>query len=1149
MKKNCIGGRGIPILQHHFFPKIFTIMKISFLITLLTTLQVTASVYSQNAKLTIDIQNMSLSDAIKSIEEQSAFRFFYSDNYRELDEKVSISVSDKNINEVLADLFKEKGLTYKILENNIIVIAPAIAFQQNKITGLVTDAQTGEPLPGVTVIVDGTSNGTATDINGNYSLDVSNSEVVLSFSYIGYISEKVAVSGQKKIDVKLIPDIKKLDEVVVVGYGVQKKESVVGAITQVDNKALMRAGTPDVTNAIAGKLSGVLTIQQTGQPGESGSEIVIRGLSSWNKDEKGVSSKPLILVDGVERDFSTMDPNEINTISVLKDASATAVYGAKGANGVIIVTSKRGSIGKPQLYASASTGLQWATALPEHISSYATMSMYNVAMMNQKTFDKLIPQSALNEYKNPSSRLNALRYPDVNWFDEVTNKFAPTVNANINVQGGTKFVKYFASLGYMHQGSLFDAYHNGVDDARYKFNRFNYRTNLDFSLTKTTTLSVNVGGEVGIKNQPSNASWHALYATSPARFPAYYPAWVLEEVPDLNYPDATGMRLAKNVGEFTANPFSTFYDGSFRMYNESKLFTDLILNQKLDVITKGLSFNGKVSLSTYYQSIDKTAGYSFPQYTLDFTRIGTNLNPWTRDGETADIYVMNPLDINVGGLENNYYKNLYYEFALNYNRTFGSHYVTALALLNRSQNDQNTAFPYYNEAVVGRTTYDFKHKYLVELNMGYTGSERFSPSNRFGFFPSVALGWTVSEEAFFKKAVPWMNKLKFRYSDGLTGSDAAANRWLYMSSYYKDGSGSIVEDKIPNKSAQWERARKRDLGMEIGILNSLITLTVDVFDEKRDKMLLTPNTTTFLIGSDFKELNLGEMKKHGIEVEVEYNKTTQKGFNYWVRGIFGFNENRVLFKDDPIKTPEYQKAAGKPLGAQTSGVTLTGSGYFTSVDDIHNNPAPTTNPIDNLVIGDYKYLDYNADGVVNQFDKHAIKGNMYPPVTYSFSSGFHYKRWEFSFMFQGNAGKYVDFKQTFESEFYKGNWSVHKSQVDYWTPSNLGATHSTLHYSTDNVLNLSWGGGEAYGGYDTKIEKRFWRNADYLRLKEVYLSYSFAPAFLKKSAGISGLSIYATGNNLLTFTDLIEGDPERKDFGDGYYPQLSSVVFGVKLSF
>jgi TonB-linked SusC/RagA family outer membrane protein len=1130
-------------------------IELTFLILLLS---ITSSLfahngYSQNTTLSIKVKNCTLKKLIEQIENQSEFIFVYYDGAVNFDRKFTVNMTDQTIDKILDNVFALTNNTYKIDDRQITIGRKRTGHnlnisdseisqskQSKKITGKVVDKE-GLPIPGATIVVKGKTVGTITDNDGNFSLLVPEDSEILLISFVGYVSQEIVITGQTNLNIQMQEATLDVEEVVIVGYGVQKKESVVGAITQIGNDALMKAGTPDVTNAISGKLSGVLTIQQTGEPGDANAEIIIRGLSSWN------GSEPLVLVDGVERDFSEMDPNEIATISVLKDASATAVYGAKGANGVIIVTSKRGNLGKPKLSASASTGVQWATAIPKHISSYTTLSMYNVAMMNQQQFTDLISEEALSEYLNPSSEINALRYPDVNWFDEVTNKIAPTVNANISVQGGTNFVKYFTSLGYLYQGSLFDAYHSGVDDARYKYNRYNYRTNLDFALTKTTQLSVNVGGEIGIKNQPSNASWYSLYATSPARFPAYFPAWVLESIPDLDYPDATGMRLSASVGEFTGNPYSSFYDGSFNMYNESKLFTDLILNQKLDFITKGLSVCGKVSLSTYYQSIDRTASYSFPEYTLDYSKIGTSENPWSRTGQTDDIYVMPPLDINVGDLEDNYYKNLYYEMSINYNRTFGNHTVTGLALMNRSRNDYNTSFPYYNEALVGRTTYDYKHKYLLELNMGYTGSERFAPSNRFGFFPSVAIGWTISEEPFFKKAVPWMNKLKFRYSDGLTGSDAADSRWLYISAYSKDSAGNIQEDAAANKNAQWETARKRDFGTEIGLFKNLFTFTVDLFDERREKMLLTPQTVTFLVGNSFKELNLGKLKKHGIEVEAEFNKTTKRGLNYFVRGVFGFNENRIIFKDDPTNTPEYQRSAGKPIGSQNDGVTLSGNGYFSSVDDIHNNASPIT--LTDLNIGDYKYDDYNADGIIDQYDKHPIKGNLYPPITYSLSSGFIYKGWDFHFMFQGNKGKYVDYNQTFECEFVKGNWSVHNSQLDYWTPTNQDANHATLHYSTGNVSNIAWGGGEAIAGYLTKIEGRFWRNADYIRLKEVYLGYSFSTPSLKERIGVSGISLYATGNNLFTITDLIEGDPERKDFQQGYYPQLSSVILGMKLSF
>lgn len=929
-----------------------------------------------------------------------------------------------------------------------------------------------------------------------------------------------------------------------------------------NSAALMRSGTTSVTNAIAGKLSGVLTIQNTGEPGANSSEIIIRGLSSWN------GSEPLVLVDGVERDFSNIDPNEINTISVLKDASATAVFGAKGANGVIIVTTKRGSLGKPQLDFTAAYGTIRASGIPDHISSYQTMTMLNEARMNDMQYSYLLEDNILNEYRSPSSPLNALQYPDVNWFKEISVPFAPVANANLNISGGTNFVKYFASLGYQHEGDFFVGLKDGYLDSRFKNNRFNYRANVDFALTGTTQLSLNLGGDLSIKNQPSTAqsTWETLYMTGPSRFPAYFPEWVLEEVPDLDYPGSTGWRRAAAWGERFGNPYTNFMDGSFRNYTGSTVFTDLILDQKLDFLVKGLSLRGKVSLSTYYNMTTMTADYRMPEYFLKFERIGTADNPWERAGQTQEVYNPPPVNINVGGLnagENGgsdpgYYTDLYYEAALSYNNTFGNHYVSGLALINRQQKNSVLDFPFFNEALVGRLTYDFSHKYLVEVNLGYTGSERFAPGNRFGFFPSGAVGWTISEEPFFKNAVPWMNKLKVRYSDGLVGSDKARSRWLYMSEYYTQRISSIDylrEDLGANISAQWEEARKRDIGIEIGLFQNMFTFNVDFFDEQRSKMLLSPQSVTFLVGNSFKDLNLGQLKKHGIEVEAEFTKTTGNGLNYFVKGIFGFNENRVIYKDDLPYAPDYAKAAGKPLGMphnrqddQAAGVLTTGSGYFESVDEIHNAATPIAMNL--LSVGDYRFLDYNADAQITNKDKYPVKGSDYPPITYSLSSGINFKGFDFNFMFQGNVGKYVVFNDNFESEFLMGNYSVHASQLNYWRPDNPNPDHSTLHYYSGGggIPQYVWAGGAALEGYDIRLPGHFWRNADYLRLKDVYLGYTFEGA-VKQWLGVSNLHVYATANNLLTFTKLVEGDPERKDFQRGFYPLMMTIKLGVKLSF
>jgi TonB-linked SusC/RagA family outer membrane protein len=1033
--------------------------------------------------------------------------------------------------------------------------------QQTTLTGKVTDAATGEALIGVTVLVKGTTVGALTDINGNFSIPVSSrQQVTLQISFIGYTAQEVLATPGTQVTVALALEVTQIQEVIVVGYGTQKKESVVGAITQVNSQTLMEAGATTITNAISGKLSGVLTIQTQAEPGSDNASLYVRGLSSWN------GSAPLVLVDGVERDFSSLDPNEINTISVLKDASATAVFGAKGANGVIVVTTKRGNLSKPKMDFTFAYGEQKATRIPPFIDSYTTMTDLNVAEMNAQNFTSLISDHALAEYKNPSTPLNALRYPNVDWFKMCTNPLAPVSNANLNISGGTEFAKYFISLGYQYTGDFFVGQKDGYYDMRYYNHKFNYRVNLDFNITKSTTLSMNVGGVLNLKNNPNSGSWRNLYSTGPARFPAYFPAWLLDPtnpyyVKDLNYPDDTGWRRSSMFGEYTDNPYSSLTSGQFNKDLGSTLFLDLILKQDLDFVLKGLSLNGKVSVSSYYSNRQVTASNTYPQYLLDYTKIGTLNDPWYRNSPTEgnDAWTMPPTDVNVGGLNGGYYDNLYYELSLNYARSFGKHNVSALGLFNRTQKNADTQFPYYNEGLVGRATYDYDHRYLLELNIGYTGSERFAPGNRFGVFPSAALGWVVSEEPFFKNAVPWMNRLKLRYSDGMVGSDYAKSRWLYQSSYFKDSNGNIREDLMANTMAQWERAHKRDVGIEMGLFNNVVTLTVDAFDEYRDKMLLTPKSVTMMIGQSLKELNLGKVKKHGIEFEAEFRKKPTQNFEYFVRGVFGWNENRVIFKDDPAAFPDYMKLAGKPLteilnaeygleGLEINGVQLTGTGYYTSVDDIHNNVSPLD--LTKLYIGDYKFLDYNADGTVNSFDKYPIKGLTYPPITYSMSTGFTWKGFDFSILFEGNQGKYVQYNQAFEVEFIKGDWRLHSSQLDYWTPTNPTANHSTLHWSGSSSADiLVWGGGEADRGYQTIIENRFFRNASYIRLKDLYVSYNFKSGALNKAFGISSLLVYLSGSDLWTYTPLIEGDPEATNFYQGYYPQMATVRAGVKVSF
>ena len=1010
--------------------------------------------------------------------------------------------------------------------------------------GRVVDTN-GIAIAGAAVTVKGGSaGGTISDAQGAFTLRVRKGDV-LHVSFLGFQAREIAVTDASPLTIRLAEETHQVEDVVVVGYGVQKKESVLGAISQVNNEQLVNSGTTNITNAIAGKLSGVTTIQTGGQPGNNDANIFIRGVSSWN------GSTPLVLVDGVERSFADIDPNEVASLSVLKDASATAVFGAKGANGVIIVTTRTGSTGKPKMNISLSYGLDFPTMIPDHIGSAQTAELLNVALKNAQSYGSMIPRSEIEEYARPSSRINSIRYPDNDWFDIAMRRCAQTINANYNVSGGSQRVKYFLSLGYSHEGSIFKDF-SEWSNANFRYDRINYRSNLDFDVTHSTKLSVKVGGVLGIKDTPTDKTvsgmFNMMYSASPMMYPAYYPAWVLEEIPDTDYPDASGGRLSSPRTAYFGNIRTSLSTGEFEQTTDNKLYTDINFEQKLDFITKGLSVKANVSLSTYYSRISQTATNSNPTFYIDWNRYDAgDGNPWIYSAASEHVYENTPYAVTRGAMQNNYYVTFYWEGALNYNRTFGDHTVTALALFNQRENVKGTAFPYHSQGVVGRVTYDYKHKYLFECNLGYTGSEQFSPENRYGFFPSVAIGWVPSQERFWKEAMPWWSKLKIRYSDGLVGSDSGS-RWLYFSDYVKGGDSYIYEGAAANAVAQWEEARKRDLGIEMGWLNNRLTLNLDLFDEKRTNMLVKPNVT-MLVGTSYKEVNRGSMKKHGIDIELGWADKTPTGFGYNLTAMVSLNENRITNYEDASYAPEYQKTAGKPYKGQTDGVSIVDSGYFESIDDIHNYPAYTTDW--NFVnVGAYKYLDYSADGRLSVEDLHAIAGSQYPPVVCSFRAGFDYKGFEFSMLWYANLGKWVEYNKSWEIEFNKGDYRITHSQLDYWRPDNRDANHATLVYGgTSGHPMYMWAGGSGDAGAKMMLEGRTWRKADYLSLREVYLAYTFNAKRLRQKVGFRSLSLYLTANNLLTFTPLIEGDPASTTFTTGFYPQMTSLKLGVKIGF
>ena len=999
----------------------------------------------------------------------------------------------------------------------------------------------GLPVIGAAVYVPETpSKGTSTDVDGRFSLRVAPGTMLLASS-TGYEDVRFKAGTNLKVTMKF--SVSMLEETVIVGYGVQRKESVVGAISQIETGDIVNSGLTNVTQAIAGKLSGVVTLQSSGQPGNDDASIFVRGISSWN------GSSPLVMVDGVERAFRTLDPNEIASISVLKDASATAVFGAKGANGVILVTTRSGQKGKPKLNATVSHGLKFATLLPDHVDAYTTVSGLNVAFKNTQSWSQLVSDRDLAEFKSPSSAINALRYPDNNWYDILLRDVAHATNANLNVSGGTERTRYFISLGYKHDGSIFKK--QRFDKTNFNFQRLNYRANLDFDITEYMTLTYRVGGSIGIRTSPGSSPISSLFSSSTVSFPAYYPAWVLEEIPDWDYPNASGDRMVTAAqskwGTYYGQPYNKLNIPTYDEVTATNLYTDLLFKQRFDRFVRGLSLSGKFSFSTDMSRVSETVSKTTPTYYLNWDYLDAGLvNPWVSSVAGTNVVEDTPYSAAQGSVSSHAYS-LYWEASLNYDRTWQKHHVTAMALFNQRENKSSYSFPYRSMGLVGRVTYDYAHKYLFEANVGYTGSEQFAPANRFGLFPSVAVGYVISNEMWWKEALPWWSKFKVRYSDGYVGSDAAASRWLYYSSYSKTG-GYIYQDSAANESARWETAHKRDIGIELGWLKNRLTAEIDLFDEHRTDMLVDP-VIPLLVGVDYKQVNKGEMKKHGFEVELKWADRLSNGLGYYVSSMFSFNENRIINYEDPPYLPDYQKVAGKPYKGQQNGISVVDGGYYTSVDDIHNYPSYAAD-WSYVPVGAYKYLDYCADGSLNVNDLHSVPGSQYPSMLASLGFGFDWRGWEFSVLFYGNYGKYVIYNGAYEVDFVKGEVRMSQSMADYWNPANPGAGHATLVYNGSAGHPMySWAGISGGQTVTMGLEGRTWRKADYLNLRDLYLGYTFDKDALKSRAGIRSLTLYLTGNNLLYFTDLINGNPEMINFVTGAYPLMRTLQFGLKLGF
>lgn len=1027
------------------------------------------------------------------------------------------------------------------------------------IKGKVVDDALKEGVPGANVSVKGTTIGTITDMDGNYTLDVPSKESVLVISFIGYVTQEITIGNQKIINVTLKEDSKSLEEVeiVAIAYGNQDKKMLTSAVSSIGTEELLKTPVASVTNMLAGALPGVSAVQTTGQPGKDAATIFVRGSGSLNDSQ----AAPLILVDGVEREFSQIDPNEIESISVLKDASSTAVFGVRGANGVILVTTRRGKTGKPQISVSTSLDLQQPISLVEQTGSYEYARFWNIKQtMDGVTNPKLyFTPEQVEAYRTGS---DPMMYPSIDWKDYIFNNLYLMSRNNVNISGGSDDVKYFVSIGYLYQNGLLKELPGQLYDNNYRYNRYNYRANLDVNLTKTTTMKLNIGGNLGKIQEPrSVVSGDQSQDQNP---------WVIAQI--WSHPFAgpgfiNGVRtlVPKDLvplGEVLRDGMFVFYGQGYNQTYDTTLNMDVDITQKLDFITPGLSVGIKGAYDNRFKLNKVRTGGSIESQTVYYkSYFDTNgtMAQTDPDYDKTLIYVPSNEDTPLNYSESQERaQNWYLEGRINYDRTFGDHKVSGLFLYNQSRNYYPSTYTYIPRSyvgIVGRATYAYRSKYLLDANVGYNGSENFAPgSTRFGVFPSFSAGWIASAEEFMEKQ-DVIDYLKFRVSWGRVGNDKGVDsRFMYMpgvwssSGSYSFGVNNSISQEaaalssIGNPAVTWETADKQNYGIDIKLLDSRLSASFDYFIEHRTGILISPQSTPGIIAMSLPNLNIGKVNNHGYEVSVAWNDNIGDSFNYFVNANASFARNKIIYMDEVPKQFGYMNETGGSTGRQTDVykyIRLYQYSDFIEGPDGELTLKPNLpQPYQKVYPGDAMYADLNHDNIIDGNDKCVAGYATRPEYTFGLNAGFNWKGFSFSMNWVGatNVSRMYDIeyripftnagKRGLLTYFYDGCWTP-ENQLDAVYPRASETSESWN--SEDSTLWLV--------------------DASYVRLKSLNLGYTIRDNQFLKKLGINSLGLTFSGYNLLTFSPLKYLDPESDPDRFGAYPLVKTYSFGLNLNF
>lgn len=1012
----------------------------------------------------------------------------------------------------------------KIFIALLVFVMPVSLYAQNafKVTGRVYDAQTKEPIIGAGVMMKASNIGTITDLDGNYEMTVNDAKGILVVSAIGYKSVEMLISKRGVINFPLETDAESLEDAVVVGYGTQKKATITGSLTTANITDIAKSTAPSLSNSIGGIIPGIITRQASGEPGNDGAILQIRGLGTW------VNANPLVLVDGVERDLNQVNTEEIESFSILKDASATAVYGMRGANGVILITTKKGKVGRPQVsFRTEMTNLH-GLRFPDYIEGYEFANLMNEACT---VGGVALPwtDEQIEKFRDGSDPYN---YPNVNWTDEVLKKNAFQTTNTLSVSGGNETIRYYVSVGYMSTAGLYKQDPSFGYKTNAHSSRYNFRSNVDINLHKNFSISLGLAEIIRQNLYPGSAVgdiFGALKKTSPISYPVRNP---------------DGTFGGGNTSYEWVSPYVMVTNSGFGKHTHTS--TQGTFGAKWDLgslITPGLQIEGNFSFDHNYSNLAT-------RHKMPLIQKYLGDDPATGEGRYTLIKEETAMGYGVSQTSN---RAFYWDVRLNYNRTFDRHTVGAMLMFNRrefvnlSAGNSTANLPYRRQGLAGRITYNYAQRYLFDVNFGYNGSENFAKGSRYGFFPAVSAGWVPTAEKWWN--VSWFDHLKIRGSYGLVGNDAiGGSRFGYMSTVNKKANGymfgssfthynGMAEDQIGADNLSWEVSRKTDVGIDMEFFNRRLKLSADYFYEYRDKILLQRKTVPNIFGAAWGKTqwaNIGIMSNSGFDGQIEVTNTTKNGFFYSVRGNMTYAKNNIIEDDTAHPLYKYQDSRGHCAGLPLGYVAL---GLFQSQEEIDNSPVQE---LGSYTVGDVKYKDLNGDGYINAYDREFIGNPRTPLMMFGLGFTFAYKGFDLSLNFTGASKTSIllDAESMWPFRLDYPGYNVMREYYDNrYIPGaadNSKAKYPVVHNGTSSN--------------NYQISTLYQHDASYVKLKTAEFGYNFQPKVTQK-LHIESLRLFLNGNNLLCFDGIKIVDPESEHLGASSYPTQRGLTLGLQIGF